>query len=241
MIKSLLILALGCLIVLGVYAADGIRQVIGGTDTVGSIGLANLPVGVVTNGYTPIFTNTTIKLGSGAFNSPSYGFTASATDGILYTGSRPTFQVGSSYVLSLAQALMYLAQSTTVGYGNNNDPSVASAMETYYSRSTTGTWLFSTNAIFKGAVTSTNGLASYRSNLVACTSITIGASPVNWTNTLGVNCVVYVDGISVTGTVGINGGTIFSTIGQNTVLLQNGEYATITFTIGTPTACFKPF
>ena len=71
MIKSLLILALGCLIVLGVYAADGIRQVIGGTDTVGSIGLANLPVGVVTNGYTPIFTNTTIKLGSGAFNSPA--------------------------------------------------------------------------------------------------------------------------------------------------------------------------
>jgi len=47
--------------------------------------------------------------------------------------------------------------------------------------------------------------------------------------------------VSVTGTVGINGTTIFNTIGQNTVALQPGEWTTITYTLGTPTATWKPY
>lgn len=87
----------------------------------------------------------------------------------------------------------------------------------------------------------TNSVASYSSNGLAAATITIGASPVLWTNTTAKNVVVYADGISVTGTVGINGGTVFNTIGQNTIILQPGEYTTITFTIGTPTARWRPF
>lgn len=120
-----------------------------------------------------------------------------------------------------------------------------------------------TNVTFQGPVTSTNltaiinavsnalssgasgvfsnGIASYRSNLVAATAISISASPSLFTNSLGVNVIVYVDGISVTGTVGINGTALFGTIGQNTLILGPGEYTTITYTIGTPTAKWKPF
>jgi hypothetical protein len=90
-------------------------------------------------------------------------------------------------------------------------------------------------------VLSPNGIGSTRSNLLAPTTITIGTSPVSWTNTLPVNAVVYIDAISVTGTISQNGSQIFSTIGQNTVILQPNEYVTMTFTIGTPTAKWKPF
>lgn len=87
----------------------------------------------------------------------------------------------------------------------------------------------------------TNGFASYRSNLLAAATVSFaGGSPVNFTNPISSGVVVYVDGISVTGTVGINGGTVFNSIGQNTVLLGPNEYCTITYTIGTPTATWKP-
>lgn len=80
-----------------------------------------------------------------------------------------------------------------------------------------------------------------KSNLLAAASITIGASPSSWTNTNPYSVVAYIDGVSVTGTVGVNGGTVFNTIGQNTILLGPSEYVTITYTIGTPTANWKPF
>jgi len=80
--KSLLILGLGCLIALGVYAADGIRQVIGGTDTIGSIGLANLPAGVLTNNNANsvvLFTNNGVSIdinSSGVFRRTNYAAAA---------------------------------------------------------------------------------------------------------------------------------------------------------------------
>lgn len=95
--------------------------------------------------------------------------------------------------------------------------------------------------IATGTISATNGFASYSSNLLASTSITVGASPFLWTNSLTKNVVVYVDGVSVTGTVGRNGSTVFGTIGQNTVILQPGEWATVTYTLGSPTATFHPF
>ncbi len=86
----------------------------------------------------------------------------------------------------------------------------------------------------------TNGFASYRSNRLAAATITVGSSPFNWTNISGADVNVYVDGVSVTGTIGINGGVVFNTIGQNTIQLHPQEYTTITYTIGTPTATWKP-
>lgn len=97
------------------------------------------------------------------------------------------------------------------------------------------------NAAVQNTVHSTNGVASYASAGAAPTSITVGASPFSWTNTSGMNVVVYADGVSVTGTQGINGGTVFNTIGQNTVVLGPADYTTITYTIGTPTATWRKF
>lgn len=96
-----------------------------------------------------------------------------------------------------------------------------------------------------GTVNATNGYTSFKGNKAAPTAITVTASPFNWTNNAastgsGTNDLyVYVDGVSVTGTVGICGGTVFNTIGQCTVALQPGEWTTITYTIGTPTAAYK--
>lgn len=103
------------------------------------------------------------------------------------------------------------------------------------------------NFFVPGITSSTNGLASFARNLLAPISITVGASPFNWTNSAassggGTNTVVvYVDGLSVTGSLAQNGTTVFGSIGQNTLIMQPGEYFTLTYTLGTPTATFKPF
>lgn len=87
----------------------------------------------------------------------------------------------------------------------------------------------------------TNGIVSLSSNLIASTSIAVGASPFNWTNTIGKNVFVYVDGVTVTGTIAKNGTNIFSNINGQTVPLQINQYLTITYTVGTPTARFDPW
>lgn len=96
----------------------------------------------------------------------------------------------------------------------------------------------STNLFVGNKINATNGVATfYRTSP---TTITVAGSPVNWTNTTTVNVSVYVDGVSVTGTVGINGTTIFNTIGQCTVAdVEPGDWVTITYTIGTPTAWYR--
>lgn len=92
-------------------------------------------------------------------------------------------------------------------------------------------------------VTATNGFASYRSNLVAPTSITFPATTVNFTNPLAVNVQFYIDNAAITGTaVKKNGATIFGTLpGAVTLILQPGEYFSETYTIGTPSATYSPF
>jgi len=90
--------------------------------------------------------------------------------------------------------------------------------------------------------TSTGGFSSGASNLVASTSIAVGASPFSYTNTIGKNVFVYVDGAGVTGSLAKNGQQLFSAlVGTDvTVPLQPGQYVTVTYTVGTPTMRFDP-
>jgi hypothetical protein len=100
-----------------------------------------------------------------------------------------------------------------------------------------------------GTITATNGAVSFSRNLIAPVSISVTASPFNFTNstaggTGGTNNInVFVDGSGVTGSVAINGTTIFSALtgADATVPLQPGEYVTITYSIGTPVMKWKPF
>lgn len=89
----------------------------------------------------------------------------------------------------------------------------------------------------------TNGVASYRSNLVAPASFTFPATTVNWTNPLAVNIQVYIDNGGVTGTsVRKNGVQIFTLMtGPATIGLQPGEYFSQTYTVGTPVGTYSPF
>jgi hypothetical protein len=99
-------------------------------------------------------------------------------------------------------------------------------------------------ASFDSSVSATNGFASYASNALALTSITFPATTVNWTNTFGKNIMLFIDNTGVTGTAAyINGSQIFGSIlpVDFAIPLQAGEYFSETYTVGTPTAKWKPF
>ena len=95
----------------------------------------------------------------------------------------------------------------------------------------------------QGVASFTNGVASYRSNAIAPTSITAPLTTVNWTNTINVNIQVYIDNSGVTGTaIKKNGTQIFSSlVGDVTLGLQPGEYMSLTYTLGTPVITWSPF
>ena len=104
-----------------------------------------------------------------------------------------------------------------------------------------GVTVITTNANISGTLTVTNGFASYSSNKVALASITVTASPFNWTNTLSKNVVVYTYGI--TGSAAINGTTYTSSLtalDAAPAFLQPGEWVTVTYTVA-PTMVWKPF
>jgi lysophospholipase L1-like esterase len=88
-----------------------------------------------------------------------------------------------------------------------------------------------------GTVYPTNGVSSYASNLLAVTSIAVSGNPFLWTNTIGININVFVDGGTVTG-IGLNGSFVFTSAGK-TIPLQPGEWITVTNSVA-PTATWKP-
>lgn len=102
-----------------------------------------------------------------------------------------------------------------------------------------------------GTLAVTNGVVSNSRRLLAPVAITVSASPFVFYNSLtnGVNntggtnnIFVFIDGMGVTGTVALNGTQIFGSLGFGaTIPLQPGEYITLTYSIGTPTATWKPF
>lgn len=107
-----------------------------------------------------------------------------------------------------------------------------------------GTVLVGTNLIVRGTITATNGVASYRSNSIAPTTITFPATTVNWTNPISTSIQLYIDNTGVTGTaIKKNGGTIgVPLIGSMvTIGLQPNEYFSVTYTAGTPVGSWSPF
>ena len=99
-------------------------------------------------------------------------------------------------------------------------------------------------ASFDSSVSATNGFVSSASNTLALTAISFPATTVNWTNTFGKNIMLFIDNTGVTGTAAyINGSQIFGSILpiDITIPLQPGEYFSETYTVGTPTAKWKPF
>lgn len=85
-------------------------------------------------------------------------------------------------------------------------------------------------------IITTNGIASYKNATAANTSITVGASPFNYTNSTGVTIFVDIDANGSTTTVGRNGTTVFSALvnGDHEMILKNGGYLTVTYSIATP-------
>lgn len=62
-------------------------------------------------------------------------------------------------------------------------------------RGSAGTFLVTTNLIAKGTLTATNGVASYS------TTAAVNIAATGWTNTFGINAMVYYDGTAVTATL----------------------------------------
>lgn len=101
--------------------------------------------------------------------------------------------------------------------------------------------LTASNVFLRTSLFATNGLATYTSNKLAVTSITVTASPFNWTNNVGINVFAFVNG-GTESDVSINGSTVFAgTLGGGQfVPLQPGEWTTITYSIA-PTMTWKPY
>ncbi len=116
------------------------------------------------------------------------------------------------------------------------------AIDTYITRKSAGTILVTSNLIAVGQISATNGFATYTNNAVAPVAITYPNSDALWTNTFGINISLYIDNSGVTGTTtSINGGQIYSSlIGDVKIDLNPGDYFASHYTIGTPTAKWRP-
>ncbi len=96
-------------------------------------------------------------------------------------------------------------------------------------------------------IQATNGVASQISNklslVVIGTSIAATNGGFNWTNTSGRNITVFVDNAGVTAsTFKINGTTVYSSaLGDFSAPLQDQEWISYLYSVGTPTLKYKPF
>jgi len=93
-----------------------------------------------------------------------------------------------------------------------------------------------------GSTILTNSAASYRSNLLAATSISVGASPFNWTNTQTYNVNAFIGG-GIVSAVSFNGGSVASGLtftGIAAIPLQPNEYVTVTYS-SAPTMNWHPW
>lgn len=88
----------------------------------------------------------------------------------------------------------------------------------------------------------TNGISSVTNSAVASASISFPSTTVKWTNTFGINIVLYIDNTAVTGTAIVkNGQQVFSGLANDaTLLFKPGDYFSETYTVGSPTARWEP-
>lgn len=106
---------------------------------------------------------------------------------------------------------------------------------------TNGTVYLKNNVTVDAILTTTNGMASVRSNKVDTIAISVGASVFHWTNTTAINVFAFIDGnVATTASLGINSGTaLFATKSAWTIPLQPGESFDLTYTGSAPTARWK--
>lgn len=128
--------------------------------------------------------------------------------------------------------------STATGFG---DQTSVGSVYFYKNLAVAATIDNNTNFTIVTQFHATNGVASYGSNQLAVTSITVGASPFNWTNTTTKNVFVFTYGGEISD-FKINGSTVGDNENNvpNPAPLQPGEWATVTYNIA-PTMKWKPF
>lgn len=206
--------------------------------------------------------NTLIVGGKSQASGQSFGFVTakqiSITDTNAGTGGNPlVIQNTSSSAFpfivrvlapnlpTAGDAYIQIGKSTSTGNAgyigwdhSGGDGSALNGMR-FVTEGGTGYFKFNGNGVSE----SQKGFSSLRSNLLAPTAITFPATTVNWTNTQTVNIVVYIDNTAVTGTaIKQNGTTIFSGLSADvTLMLQPNETFSETYTVGTPSATWKPF
>jgi hypothetical protein len=140
------------------------------------------------------------------------------------------------YVSATAGGNVHLQAHVSMNAPNANELQVHGYNSTNYAR------LIVSNLISGDLIIGTNSVASYCSNKLAVTTISVGASAFNWTNTLTKNVFVFIAGGTVS-EVDVNGtalGTGLTLSGLSTIPLQPGEWVTTTYSLA-PTMTWKPF
>ena len=226
-----------------------------------------LPTGLVTNfsgtsidiSNTTTFETATITPNSIRFSGTSNAPISLAAPATTYTGGTLLIanDISGQYRVGLKSTGVGTSLATYGSGGNGNkDLLYSDSVEANYG-------VFGTNAINGSTfnlttatyplyasgetvlrLSVTNIFATFSSNKLAPSSISFPASTVPWTNTFGKNIFVLVDNTAITGTaILINGTQVSSSLtgGVNTIPLQPGEYFSETYTIGSPTATWKPY
>lgn len=93
-----------------------------------------------------------------------------------------------------------------------------------------------------GPSTAVLGFISLTNVATASSAISFPATTVKFTNTFGINIMLYIDNTAVTGTAIVkNGQQVFSGLTADVVLpMKPGDYFSETYTVGTPTARWEP-
>lgn len=219
----------------------------------GSLSLSNsMGIEEPNNNLLLIKGNSILFAGNGG-NSGSAGVIIQNSGNLIRSSANAGLQLGSSSgtsgdnvgALWMKSAAQITWNGDTMLYRSSAGAftfSTTAANFTFPTLSVTGT-ANNTNLWLNTAFTATNGIGSYASNQLAITSITVGASPFSWTNTFNnKNLQVFVDGTGVSVATAINGTTVFQALtgAAYPVIIQPGEWVTVTYSIGTPVMKWKP-
>jgi len=127
-------------------------------------------------------------------------------------GNFGTLTVGDTDLIASGQIVVNDGNDTTITI--NGEYGITTTLPTV------GTSARFSSDVNASSLTATNGVASYRSNLLAAVSV---SNP--WTNNVGVNCQVFCD--SAGATVSINGTQVYSDSYGVTIFLQPNEWVSM--------------
>jgi hypothetical protein len=214
--KKVLLFAFGMLAFLAVLIAQSqVLQNIGGTTTAsGSVSGATL-WGTNATEYTGTITNVNVGFALGGFH------------------------IGAAARLDYPESQVFIGDA--LGNGSGTLFTLDDNANTIIFAGATVT--ISGPLIGTGTIEADAGVISKKNNKAAPSTISVGASVFNYTNTQAVNIQVFLDANGATTAVTFNGTAIFASLvnGDHSIIMQPGDRIAVTYSVATPNMKYREF